>query len=129
MIQKKKTFYPKLPYASIHYDSNIRQRLEKFPKNEDDDFNILVLGFDSVSRLQFQRMLPQAYDYLTKKLDSIILKGLVNHFEKGKCFHVAFLGYNILGDGTPQQLIPMLTGFKEIELPSTLHRDRKWIIC
>ncbi|CAF3208149.1 unnamed protein product, partial [Rotaria sp. Silwood2] len=31
--------------------------------------------------------------------------------------------YNILGDGTPQQLIPMLTGFKEIELPSTLYRD------
>jgi hypothetical protein len=28
-----------------------------------------------------------------------------------------------LGDGTPQQLVPMLTGFKEIELPSTLHRD------
>jgi len=32
-------------------------------------------------------------------------------------------GYNVLGDGTPQQLVPMLTGFKEIELPSTLRRD------
>ena len=32
-------------------------------------------------------------------------------------------GYNILGDGTPQQLIPMLTGLKETELPSTLHRE------
>ncbi len=28
-----------------------------------------------------------------------------------------------MGDGTPQQLIPMLTGFKETELPSTLRRD------
>ncbi len=28
-----------------------------------------------------------------------------------------------MGDGTPQQLVPMLTGFKEPELPSTLHRD------
>ena len=29
-----------------------------------------------------------------------------------------------MGDGTPQQLIPMLTGYKEMELPSTLYRDR-----
>lgn len=34
------------------------------------------------------------------------------------------IGYNILGDGTPAQLIPMLTGMKEDELPSTLHRDK-----
>jgi hypothetical protein len=103
---KKATFYPKLPFASIHYNPKIRERLANV-KKQDDDFNILVIGLDSLSRLQFERMLPLTFDYLTKQLDATILKG-----------------YNILGDGTPQQLIPMLTGFKELELPSTLHRDR-----
>lgn len=72
----KKTFYPKLPYASIHYNVNTRQRLENYKsKDEEDDFSILMLGLDSVSRLQFQRMLPQTYDYITKQLDAIVLQG------------------------------------------------------
>ncbi|CAF1010931.1 unnamed protein product [Adineta steineri] len=103
----KKKFYPILPYTSIHYNRDIRERLTNVEKENDEDFNVLILGFDSISRLQFQRMLPETFDYITKQLDAIILKG-----------------YNILGDGTPQQLIPMLTGFKEIELPSTLKRDK-----
>ena len=124
---KKKNFYAKLPYASIHYNPTVRQRLENFQNkkedDDDDDFNLLVLGLDSISRLQFQRMLPQTYDYLTKELNGIILKGL---FEIKTSFsRFSFLlGYNILGDGTPQQLVPMLTGFKETELPSTLIRDK-----
>jgi len=72
----KKNFYPKLPYISIHYNRNIRQRLENI-KKEDDDFNILVLGLDSISRLQFQRMLPQTYKYITNQLNGIVLKGLL----------------------------------------------------
>lgn len=35
-----------------------------------------------------------------------------------------WIGYNILGDGTPAQIIPILTGMQERELPSTLHRDK-----
>jgi hypothetical protein len=31
-------------------------------------------------------------------------------------------GYNIVGDGTPQALIPILTGFTELELPETRRR-------
>ncbi|CAF1487176.1 unnamed protein product, partial [Rotaria magnacalcarata] len=101
-----KAIYPSLPYASIHYNPNTRDRLANIKKTED-NFNVLVLGFDSVSRLQFERMLPKSFSYITKQLNGLVLKG-----------------YNILGDGTPQQLIPMLTGFKETELPSTLYRDR-----
>ncbi|UJR27753.1 hypothetical protein I4U23_009026 [Adineta vaga] len=98
--------HPRLSYASIHYNEHVHQRLAHV-KRKEDDFNVLVIGLDSVSRLQFERMLPETFDYMTKELDSIILKG-----------------YNILGDGTPQQLIPMLTGFKETELPTTLRRYR-----
>ncbi len=74
---KKKNFYPKLPYASIHYNPTIRQRLENIPKQvNDDNFNLLVIGLDSISRLQFQRMLPQTYEYLIEQLNAIVLKGL-----------------------------------------------------
>lgn len=33
-----------------------------------------------------------------------------------------FFRYNIVGDGTPQALIPMLTGKNELELPDTRKR-------
>jgi hypothetical protein len=73
----KRYFYPKLSYASIHYNPTIRERLANVKQEEDDDFNILVLGLDSISRLQFQRMLPQTFDYITKELNGIVLKGLL----------------------------------------------------
>lgn len=73
--ENKRKFYPKLPYASIHYNTPTRQRLAQFSK-EDDDFDVLVLGFDSISNLQFQRMLPNSYEYLSKNLDATILQGL-----------------------------------------------------
>ncbi|CAF0794384.1 unnamed protein product [Adineta ricciae] len=95
-----------VPYASVHYNEHVHKRLANFPRKED-EFNVLILGIDSVSRLQFERMLPKTFHYLTKELETIVLKG-----------------YNILGDGTPQQLIPMLTSFKETELPTTLRRHR-----
>lgn len=66
-----------------------------------------MMGFDSLSRNAFIRKLPKAYDYLTKVLNADVLKG-----------------YNIIGDGTPQALIPILTGFTELELPET--RKRKF---
>ncbi|CAF3851822.1 unnamed protein product, partial [Rotaria sp. Silwood1] len=72
----KNKVYPNLPYASIHYSPNIRKRLENI-KITEDDFNVLILGLDSVSRLQFERMLPQTFDYVTKELDGIVLKGLL----------------------------------------------------
>ncbi|XP_039296130.1 uncharacterized protein LOC111050348 isoform X2 [Nilaparvata lugens] len=67
--------------------------------------NVLMFGFDSLSRNTFIRKLPKSYDYLTKALKSIVLKG-----------------YNIVGDGTPQALIPILTGRTELELPDTRKR-------
>lgn len=66
-----------------------------------------MFGFDSLSRNAFIRKLPKSYEYLTKVLNADVLKG-----------------YNIIGDGTPQALIPLLTGFTELELPET--RKRKF---
>ncbi|CAF2080961.1 unnamed protein product [Rotaria magnacalcarata] len=63
-------------------------------------YNVFMLGFDSVSRMTFMRFLPKSYNYLIKDLGSIVMKG-----------------YNIVGDGTPAALLPILTGKTERELP------------
>lgn len=67
--------------------------------------NVLMFGLDSMSRLHYMRKLPKTYKYLTEVLKSVVLKG-----------------YNIVGDGTPQALIPILTGYTELELPETRKR-------
>ncbi|KFM58832.1 hypothetical protein X975_14483, partial [Stegodyphus mimosarum] len=67
--------------------------------------NVLMFGLDSMSRLHYMRKLPQTYRYLTEVLNAVVLKG-----------------YNIVGDGTPQALIPILTGYTEQELPETRKR-------
>ena len=68
-------------------------------------YNVLILGFDSLSRNAFMRKMPKTYAYLLQELDAIVLQG-----------------YNIVGDGTPQALIPLLTGFTELELPEVRKR-------
>ena len=65
----------RVPYASVHHNEHVHRRLANFPRKED-EFNVLVLGIDSVSRLQFERMLPNTFDYLTKELEAVVLKGL-----------------------------------------------------
>lgn len=64
-----------------------------------------MFGFDSLSKNAFIRKLPKTYDFLTQHLKGDVLQG-----------------YNIVGDGTPQALIPILTGFTELELPETRKR-------
>ena len=59
-----------------------------------------MVGFDSVSRMTWMRSLPKTYDYLVTVLGAVVLEG-----------------YNIVGDGTPAALLPILTGKPEQELP------------
>ena len=62
--------------------------------------NILMMGFDSVSRLMWQRNLPKTYAYLTESLGSVVLNG-----------------YNVVGDSTTRNLLSLLTGMTDSELP------------
>ena len=62
--------------------------------------NVLMFGFDSVSRHMFQRVLPKTHRYFTETLGGNVLEG-----------------YNIVGDGTPQALMPILTGKSETDIP------------
>ena len=86
-------------YSNIHaciapiYTQNI-------PEAKSDKFNIFIFGFDSISRNMFKRLLPKTHAYFTESLGGKILEG-----------------YNIIGDGTPQALMPILTGKQETEIP------------
>ena len=74
---------------------------EKFEDENDFKLNILMFGFDSVSHKMWERKLPRALKKF-ESLGGVVLKK-----------------YNILGDGTPQALLPILTGKTEEELPES----------
>jgi hypothetical protein len=42
-------------------------------------YNVLIFGFDSVSRMTFMRFLPKSYRYLIKDLGSIVMKGMMSN--------------------------------------------------
>jgi hypothetical protein len=88
-------------HVTVPYVEGIHRRVEgvELPKGAL-GMNVLMFGFDSVSRMTWQRKLPKSYVYMMNVLDFIVLEG-----------------YNILGDGTPAALLPILTGKLEEELP------------
>ena len=63
-------------------------------------YNVIILGLDSMSRFAYKRFLPKSYTYFTRELGGVVLEG-----------------FNIVGDGTTQALMPMLTGKNETDVP------------
>ncbi|GMS80429.1 hypothetical protein PENTCL1PPCAC_2604, partial [Pristionchus entomophagus] len=85
------------------------KKVEKEVKESDKKrWSVLMISFDSVSQMTFRRKLPKTVKYLEEELGTIVLNG-----------------YNIVGDGTPQAFIPILTGATEEELPLTRKRFSK----
>lgn len=85
-----------------------------FNKQKDDEkvssqkpINVILLGLDSVSREDWLSNLPKSSDFLLNKMKSRVLTR-----------------YNIMGDGTPAALIPLLTSKHENELPDTLKTSK-----
>lgn len=70
--------------------------------------NVIMISYDSVSRISWLKRMQKTTDYMLNTMRFDILSGL-----------------NIIGDGTPAALIPILTGFTEEELPSALKNDPK----
>ncbi|KAJ8705954.1 hypothetical protein PYW07_010731 [Mythimna separata] len=70
------------------------------PPGREDTLNVLIFGFDSTSKNGFIRKMPKSYKHLKDHVKATILNG-----------------YNIVGDGTPAALFPILTGKTELELP------------
>ena len=63
-------------------------------------FDVFILGLDSVSRMAMKRLFPNTYKYFKEALGGIELEG-----------------YNIVGDGTVNNLLPFLCGKTLEELP------------
>lgn len=100
-------------YSNVHASIKPLQSVIDRSKNSKSPenglgLNVYMMGFDSISRMTFMRKLPKTFDYITSKLNGIVLEG-----------------YNIVGDGTPQALIPILTGKTEVELPLTRKRYKE----
>jgi Protein of unknown function (DUF229) len=93
-------------YSGVAFNPAVAERCRQraSDKNdvtdENDVLDILVFGFDSVSRMTWMRQLPETHRFFVEQLGGVVVKG-----------------YNIVGDGTPQALLPMLTGQTETELP------------
>ncbi|CAD5221035.1 unnamed protein product [Bursaphelenchus okinawaensis] len=83
----------------------IQKSADAKPSPDWSGLNLFFMGFDSLSQQAYRRSLPKTVEFLEKELGSIILDG-----------------YNIVGDGTPQAFIPILTGQTEEELPMTRKR-------
>ncbi|XP_013133443.1 PREDICTED: uncharacterized protein LOC106099430 [Papilio polytes] len=64
-------------------------------------YNVIVMGIDAVSRMNFHRTMPKTLQFLKSK-------GTVE-----------LVGYNKVGDNTFPNLIPLLLGIKESELKTT----------
>ncbi|XP_013201169.2 uncharacterized protein LOC106143586 [Amyelois transitella] len=71
------------------------------PRKINNTLNVIVMGIDAISRLNFQRTMPRTFEYLRKK-------GAIE-----------LLGYNKVGDNTFPNLAPMLLGLRETELKKT----------
>ena len=88
-------------HSGIAYKVQLHRRHVEHPLPDNMvPLNVLMFGFDSVSRMTWQRNLPMSHEYFVKELGAVMLKG-----------------YNIVGDGTPAALLPILTGKTEAELP------------
>jgi len=88
-------------YSGISVEPMVLERCRSMLRNvEDSQLDILIFGFDSVSRTSWIRQLPKSHEFIVNVLGAAV-----------------FTGYNIVGDGTPQALLPLLTGKTETELP------------
>ncbi|XP_045513193.1 uncharacterized protein LOC123707312 [Pieris brassicae] len=65
------------------------------------DYNVIVIGIDAVSRLNFYRTMPKTLNFLKDKKA------------------IELLGYNKVGDNTFPNIIPMLMGIRDSELKKT----------
>ncbi|UYV74235.1 hypothetical protein LAZ67_11002565, partial [Cordylochernes scorpioides] len=92
---EKEPFYTNY-HSFIHEKKEVENRT--LP-SDSKKYCILILGVDSVSRLNFHRQFPRTMELLNEELEG-----------------VEMLGYNKVGDNTFPNLIPITTGLSESEL-------------
>ena len=96
--------------------TNIHAAIPLLPANNNNNttprdgarpLDVVMLTFDSISRLNWMRNLPKSHKYFVDELGATVLKG-----------------YNIMGDGTGGALFPILTGRWKDEVPNAIRGVR-----
>ncbi|XP_069363265.1 uncharacterized protein [Maniola hyperantus] len=94
-----------LPSKWLGHTLGFRSSVHPKATKPAEPINVLIIGFDSTAKNGFIRRMPKSYKILTEVLGATVLNG-----------------YNIVGDGTPAALFPILTGQTELELPDVRKR-------
>lgn len=75
---------------------------------QENELDVLIIGLDSVSKLNFMRQLPKTYKLITRQLNAVVL-----------------IGFNKVGQNTFPNVVPMLTGRPLIPGPHEKFRVSK----
>lgn len=96
-----KTIIYKNFHCFIHDKPKVEMRNAKIEKviKKQNLYSVMIIGVDSVSRLNMHRQFPKTMDYLKNNMSAIEM-----------------FGYNKVGDNTFPNLVPLLSGFHEKEL-------------
>jgi hypothetical protein len=92
-------------YVDFHsfFPKKVEEPKETIETNKE-KFNVMILGVDSISKLNFHRMFNKTARTISEELDAIELQG-----------------FNKVGDNTYPNLIPLLTGLSSEELNSACY--------
>lgn len=91
-------------HAFVNLKANVEKRIDKIPDPIpiDNSLNVLVLGVDGVSHMNFLRTMPKSYKYLMKEMGAVEMHG-----------------FNKVGDNTYPNIVAALTSQNENEINST----------
>ncbi|ODM95643.1 hypothetical protein Ocin01_11035, partial [Orchesella cincta] len=100
-------------HAMVHLKANVEERLKHIRDHENEDsVNVLVLGLDGVSHMNFLRTMPKSYSYLMEELGAVEMHG-----------------FNKIGDNTYPNVVAALTSKNELEVNSTCKNDKAFDDC
>lgn len=97
-----KDVYDNFFATALKKDIILYDDAKEVPKNKS-AYNVLILGIDALSRLNFHRTMPKTLSFIKKK-------GAVE-----------LLGYNKVGDNSYPNVVAMLMGYKEDDLKKICH--------
>ncbi|CAH1786940.1 unnamed protein product [Owenia fusiformis] len=101
-----KTIYKNF-HAVVFEKQQVEDECKRNTVERNEKLNIVLLGVDSVSRLNFMRLMPKTRRFIEEEL---------NGFE--------LTGYNKVGDNTFPNLVPLLSGKFAADLPWNSATDR-----
>ncbi|XP_023214380.1 uncharacterized protein LOC111617303 [Centruroides sculpturatus] len=106
---KNNTIIHKIFHSFIHDKPRVEARAMRINQllKKKDLYSVMIIGVDSVSRLNMHRQLPKTLEYLKTNMDAIEM-----------------YGYNKVGDNTFPNLIPLLSGYHEKEIAFCRKSDK-----